>query len=862
MPLLTTPRARPPRLALVSAHYPPNFVSGGTLVPHRLARGFASRGWDVRVFTGWIGTERAPLSVQDDVDDAGVRIRWVATFHGWGDRRNFDHPAVATAFGSWLDETGPDVVHFHSLQTLGAGLLHTAADRGLATVVTLHDFWWWCARQFLCNRDYHPCCLAVDAGTCRCEVDRPFLEDRNQFTRSALERADRLVAVSDVSSQVALANGVDPRRLCVIENGVPERPDSTAPSSHLPEGPIRFTYAGGPDRMKGVQFLLEAGQLLAKQPGWELMAYGCQEWAAQAEGLPVQFPPAYAPEQLGAVLSATDVLVVPSAMRESYSILTREALGAGVPVICSDSLGPEEVVVHGVNGLIVPSSDPPALANAMAQVIDDEKLLVRLRDGCHGIPIPTVDQQLAAHDRLYQEMIERPTASNETTRVAMGRDIRRVLFVVGIDGAPLRYRAWLPGEGLVSLGVDVDVRYYRHPDISMLGERADAVVMYRVPATVQVLHFIAGVRRLGTPVVFDVDDLIFDPTLAPEIPALKILAPDDAALWLEGVARYRTTMEACDAFIGSTPLLCRHAEEVVRMPAFRFANGVGRHLGKISDETLRGARRPGPLRIGYFSGTNTHDHDWEAIEPAVSDVLDNHPDTELWLVGHLPPTPGLLRFDDRVKRRPVLPWTELPVLLRDLDVNLAPMHLPSRFNEAKSAIKWLEAALVETPTVATPTEPFREVIRHGENGFLAVTHDEWVCHLNALLDDPALRQRLGTRARRDALLEWAPNRQGRRYLEILRSIQPRSVDASPWEPVSKDEPFEAVALEPYPPASAVNGELDRPKTAKVTVARLRAAFGRRSRDLGRAVRDEGVGGATRRTVGFLRRRLGAQIGRR
>ena len=55
-------------------------------------------------------------------------------------------------------------------------------------------------------------------------------------------------------------------------------------------------------------------------------------------------------------------------------------------------------------------------------------------------------------------------------------------------------------------------------------------------------------------------------------------------------------------------------------------------------------------------------------------------------------------------------------LLRDLDVNLAPLAPDSRFNEAKSAIKWLEAALVETPTIASPSGPFREAIEDGRTG--------------------------------------------------------------------------------------------------------------------------------------------------
>lgn len=823
-----------PRLALVTAHYPPNFVSGGTLVPQRLARGLAQRGAQVGVFAGWIGDDRPPLSTWDEEDDAGVRVRWLANFNLWGDRRNYDNPEAAERFGAWLDETAPDLVNFHSLQTLGAGLLHQAADRGLPTVVTLHDLWWWCARQFLCDRDYRPCCLVVDAGTCACHVDRPFLEARDRFTVAALERADRLVAVSESTAAVATANGVDPARLTVIENGIVPgtAPDRGRARARTPDGPVRFVYAGGADRMKGIDVLLDAARNMATRPGWELVAYGCEKWAPEAAGLPVRIPPAYQPERLGEVLADADVLVVPSAMRETYSILTREALGAGVPVICTDSLGPEEVVKDDANGLIVPTADAASLAQAMSRVAEEPQLLERLRGGCEAVPVSTVDEQIDAYTAVYDQLLgEEPAAKRAARR------IERVLFVVGIDGAPLRYRAWLPAEGLTSLGVHVDVRHYRHPDISALGERADAVVLYRVPATVQIEHFVAGVRRLGTPVVFDVDDLIFDPALADEIPALQILPADEAELWMHGVSRYRTTMEACDVFIGSTPMLCRHAAAVTGLPAFRFANGVGRRLGKLSDDALRRPRTPGPLRVGYLSGTDTHDHDWQLVEPALAEILRRRQDLEVWLVGRIEATGTLAPFADRIRRWPMQPWTELPALLRDLDVNLAPMVMPSRFNEAKSAIKWMEAALVETPTVASPTEPFREAIAPGVNGMLAVRADDWVAAVDGLLDDELLRRRLGVRARRDALLELAPAPQGRRYLQILGQVRCRPLGVSDWEPVSADEPFMPVELDPYEgPVPAAN-ELRR----RVDAFR-------------RSLREEGVLVASRRAAGYARRR--------
>src|SRR5947208_736536 len=84
------------------------------------------------------------------------------------------------------------------------------------------------------------------------------------------------------------------------------------------------------------------------------------------------------------------------------------------------------------------------------------------------------------------------------------------------------YGARLPAEALQLVGVESEVRHYRDPELDQLAARADAVVVYRVPATVQILALIDAARAKGAPVLFDVDDLIFDPSVSEAIPALKL----------------------------------------------------------------------------------------------------------------------------------------------------------------------------------------------------------------------------------------------------------------------------------------------------------------------------------------------------
>jgi glycosyltransferase involved in cell wall biosynthesis len=58
-----------------------------------------------------------------------------------------------------------------------------------------------------------------------------------------------------------------------------------------------------------------------------------------------------------------------------------EAMAAGVPVIGTDVPGIRDVVQNGVNGLLVPVANPPALSAAIQRVIGDRGLRDRLIEG-------------------------------------------------------------------------------------------------------------------------------------------------------------------------------------------------------------------------------------------------------------------------------------------------------------------------------------------------------------------------------------------------------------------------------------------------------------------------------------------------
>ena len=84
-------------------------------------------------------------------------------------------------------------------------------------------------------------------------------------------------------------------------------------------------------------------------------------------------------EELPWYYDAASVQVIPS-YYESFSMVTAEALASGTPVIASDVGGPATLVQHGVAGYLVPPADEVALAERIAEVLDDASLRQRFAD--------------------------------------------------------------------------------------------------------------------------------------------------------------------------------------------------------------------------------------------------------------------------------------------------------------------------------------------------------------------------------------------------------------------------------------------------------------------------------------------------
>ena len=358
--------------------------------------------------------------------------------------------------------------------------------------------------------------------------------------------------------------------------------------------------------------------------------------------------------------------------------------------------------------------------------------------------------------------------------------------------------------------------------------RFGVVVIWRAVWTDALAAFVAEARASGARIVFDVDDLMIDPALGVVeiIDGIRSQNVSEAAVQAH-YAQVQRTMLAADYCTASTDELAGHMRRFGKT-GFTLPNGFDDETMRVSRMAVRqrlAAQPDGLLRLGYASGSRTHQRDFAEIASVLPGVLRAHPECRLVLfqanadvkLVDLHEFPDLEPFAAQIEWRDLAPLQRLPEEIARFDVNLAPLQLGNPFCEAKSELKYFEGALAGVCTVASPVGPYARAIQHGSNGFLASTPAQWESVLMRLLEDPALRRQVAQTALNDVLWTYGPDRR----VQLMRRV------LSEWQggPAAAD----AFVLElgqrpgtPRPGPAVPGGEVvfssDRLRPSEVTVA--------------------------------------------
>lgn len=188
------------------------------------------------------------------------------------------------------------------------------------------------------------------------------------------ELADLILVLSEKAAETFLVQGVPEEKLFRFSRGVD--PVRFSPVETKPEK-LQFLFVGALIRRKGVAVLLEAWKKLglrnaelvlvgAIHPEIESVLDEFKTDSVRIEGFTKSVEENY---------RAAQVHVFPSECEGSAKV-TYEAAACGLAQITTRESG--DVVIDGVNGLIVPPNDVESLRTAMKKLADDPDLVARM----------------------------------------------------------------------------------------------------------------------------------------------------------------------------------------------------------------------------------------------------------------------------------------------------------------------------------------------------------------------------------------------------------------------------------------------------------------------------------------------------
>jgi GT2 family glycosyltransferase/glycosyltransferase involved in cell wall biosynthesis len=445
------------RVLLVVHGFPPVAQGGTEIYADAHARTLRDRFDDeVLVLTREQDPSRPDYSTRTTAR-AGIRIVWINnTFRQAksfaGTYRNDSIDAIAAGL---IDDFAPDVAHIHHLTCLSTGIVDALATRRVPVFMTLHDYWLICHRGQLLDDRYRVCdgpepsgcanCLGAAAGigaagfagaaAMRTFAGRlpPMISQRlmsrarrisgglSSHRRASSEARRRLEHMRDVCARTTrffapsehirrrfIQFGVPPDRIEVAPYGIEPRVVQTI--AHPSSDHLRFGFIGSLMVSKAPHLIVEAFQRLPHGSA-TLDVFGAYSayhgddsyWPTLARQMSdgrVRFHGGVPHVRIVDVMSAIDVLVVPSIWPETSPIVMREALASGVPVVASRIGGIPETIQEGVNGLLFDAGDVDDLHRALSRLVNEPNLLDTLRQGIR--PVPSIEEDVTFTRRFYE----------------------------------------------------------------------------------------------------------------------------------------------------------------------------------------------------------------------------------------------------------------------------------------------------------------------------------------------------------------------------------------------------------------------------------------------------------------------------
>jgi hypothetical protein len=355
-------------------------------------------------------------------------------------------------------------------------------------------------------------------------------------------------------------------------------------------------------------------------------------------------------------------------------------------------------------------------------------------------------------------------------RIALLKDgTRKIVYLhQEPNQSTFRYRCFNMVITINATSESTSATWFYHDEIKYIIaniKKIDILILSRIQYDSAVSSLISICNLNQVLVVFDVDDLVINSNLIPEIVSTVTKIPSDDFdeeklwnYWFSYVGRLRATMERCDAIFASTESLKNSISNVSTIPITVVENFIGQDQVIFSrnlyERKLEKIEMKQTFCLGYFSGSPSHQKDFEIALPGILQFLDQSVLNRLKLVGYLEIDETIQRnYKNQIEHLPLTDYLSLQEIISTVDLNLIPLQ-NNEFTQAKSVLKYFDAAIVGTLSLASPSGNLLNAINHDLNGFISSDLD-WYSQIKYVASmEPEKRLTILTNAFNDASLNY------------------------------------------------------------------------------------------------------------
>jgi glycosyltransferase involved in cell wall biosynthesis len=277
----------------------------------------------------------------------------------------------------------------------------------------------------------------------------------------------------------------------------------------------------------------------------------------------------------------------------------------------------------------------------------------------------------------------------------------------------------------------------------------DVIFLFREAFFTGSSYFEKQFRKSKARLIFDFDDAIWIDNVSDS---------NKAFAFLKDASKTSRIIALCDAVFAGNSYLKDYAlkfnSNVYEIPTTIDTNEYQRVVLPRNDKII----------IGWSGSVTTIKH-FEYAVKVLKRIMTKYPDkVSIKVIGD----GNYWNEELSIKG---LSWNKSTEILDLSSFDIGIMPLPDdEWAKGKCGLKGLQYMALEIPTIMSPVGVNKEIIKDGENGFLASTEDEWLQKLSALIESEELRKKMGKAGRKTVEEKFSVDAIKNRYLTLFNKV--------------------------------------------------------------------------------------------